>query len=75
MPYGLEIMVPDTLHSITFNRMLRENLKSHKTCDVSRVTVAVPWQCKSNGTDSTVWWASSVSVHRRGAVPRCCQMY
>ena len=47
----------------------------HKTSDVSRVTVAVPWQCKSNGTVSTVWWASSVSVHQEAAVPRCCQMY
>lgn len=31
MPYGLEIMMPDILHSITFNGMLRENLKFHKT--------------------------------------------
>jgi len=75
MPYGPEIMVPDTVHSITFNAMLRENLKSCKTCDVSRVTVAVPWQCESNRTVSTVWWASSVSVHWQGAVQRCCQMY
>ena len=32
MPYGLEITVPDIPHSITVNRMLQENLKSHKTC-------------------------------------------
>lgn len=75
MPYGLEIMVPDILYSTTFNRMLQGNLKFHKTSDVCRATVAVPWQCKSNRTVSTVWWASSVSVHQKGAVPRCCQMY
>jgi hypothetical protein len=76
MPYGLEIMVPDILHSITFNKMLQENLEmSQDLCDASRVTVEVPWQCKSNGMVSTVWWESSVLVHREGAVPRCCQTY